>query len=162
MEHDTEIGSSGVPLLPEDMNSRVALASVILEIHILTKKAIPKEISQEIRLFRGNPGMLEQKVIALGAKYATIIDELLKSFIKVIGKRYPDLKVKIERLHLGFSHSFDEEIHIMADQIHRSPTFEKAQVAGVNYLEGHFKVNIEKAFQTLADSVEELVNRVLR
>ena len=161
MAHQAMPEESGMPLIPEGSHPRVALASVIFEIHILTKEALPKEISREIRSSRGTPGLLEQKALTFGRDYALKIDELIDSFAKVITKTHPELKEKIDQSHRIFKQAFDEEIQRIADRIHGASTFEKAKTAALNCLNGSFKVNIEQSFQFFANTIEDFVNRVL-
>ncbi|MBP9841389.1 MAG: hypothetical protein KBC64_03060 [Simkaniaceae bacterium] len=160
MDHRITPGSSGVPLIPEGTHVRVALATAVLEIHMLTKEGLHKEISREIRFFRGTPGQLEQKAATFGQKYVAGIDEILDSFTQVVGKGHPDLTQKIDEAHRQFDETFDAELDKMADQIHKAPTVEKAQTAALVYLEGPFKVEIETAFQSLAKTMEDSVNQL--
>ena len=157
MDHRVTPGTSGVPLFSENTPYRVAVVTAILEIHTLTKEALPKEISREIRGFRGTPSQLEQKAVTFGQNYAAGIDEILDSVGKVFERTHPSFKAKLDQAHQTFDDAFDEEIQKMADRIHAAPTFEKAQTMALSHLEGPFRDNIETAFQQLANSLENLL-----
>lgn len=158
MDHRITPGTTGMPLMPEGTPIKVAVATAIVEVHVLTKEALPREVSREIRFFRGTPSQLEQKSATFGKTYMANIDEVLNAASSVLAKAHPVLQRTLDQAHAQFDQAFDEELYQMGAVIHAAPTFEKAQTAALDYLHGPFNKNIEGAFQELAKVMENIIS----